>query len=402
MFRGFHSDQVVNHLKLESMILTGLPWPRGCSYLRCVPLASLENHLPNHQIIRKSSGNIWSYDTIRPFLYPVFGQVESRLDHRWHQIVQGAAPQARSREKKYEEKWTEAKKQKKLKNFVDETMGLGLVLVLSYRCVMLNRIVSARYNHMDMAHLEEILKECVAKGTRQRMIVTDGVIHSVGMHENLWFAHVSRVLDDPPSSNVIQNDMLHVFFWACMPSGLFHGRRYRTATQSSWTWQGWGCLKAKETKGKVISALRVPERCKSFAFLTEAKFATLRTSTRHKSLWTSARALGKHFTGQNSSVNWSFYSILTEWKKGRIETSWIVTFCRSCFHYPRGCFRCESFPQSRICCVTTVLPLRPCHRLSRCRPHLVQTKIIDLVLRTSIPWRLSFIIKFDFLLLHFE
>lgn len=326
MFRGFHSHQVVNHLKLESMILTGLPWPRGCSYLRCVPLASLENHLPNHQIIRKSSGNIWSYDTIRPFLYPVFGQVESRLDHRWHQIVQGAAPQARSREKKYEEKWTEAKKQKKLKNFVDETMGLGLVLVLSYRCVMLNRIVSARYNHMDMAHLEEILKECVAKGTRQRMIVTDGVIHSVGMHENLWFAHVSRVLDDPPSSNVIQNDMLHVFFWACMPSGLFHGRRYRTATQSSWTWQGWGCLKAKETKGKVISALRVPERCKSFAFLTEAKFATLRTSTRHKSLWTSARALGKHFTGQNSSVNWSFYSILTEWKKGRIETSWIVTF----------------------------------------------------------------------------
>ena len=60
-------------------------------------------------------------------------------------------------------------------------------------------VVSARYNHMDMAHLEEILKECVAKGTRQRMIVTDGVIHSVGMHENLWFAHVSRVLDDPPS-----------------------------------------------------------------------------------------------------------------------------------------------------------------------------------------------------------
>ena len=31
---------------------------------------------------------------------------------------------------------------------------------------------------MDMAHLEEILKECVAKGTRQRMIVTDGVMHS--------------------------------------------------------------------------------------------------------------------------------------------------------------------------------------------------------------------------------
>lgn len=233
MFRGFHSHQVLNHVKLESMILTGLPWPRGCSYLRCVPLASLENHLPNHQIIRKSSGNIWSYDTIRPFLYPIFGQVESRLDHRWHQIVQGAAPQARSREKKYEEKWTEAKKQTNLKNFLDETMGLGLVFVLSYRCVMLNRIVSARYNHMDMAHLEEILKECVAKGTRQRMIVTDGVIHSVGMHENLWFAHVSRVLDDPPSSNVIQNDMLHVFFWACMPSGLFHGRRYRTATQSS-------------------------------------------------------------------------------------------------------------------------------------------------------------------------
>ena len=37
---------------------------------------------------------------------------------------------------------------------------------------------NARYNHMDMAHLEEILKECVAKGTRQRMIVTDGVLHS--------------------------------------------------------------------------------------------------------------------------------------------------------------------------------------------------------------------------------
>ena len=55
-----------------------------------------------------------------------------------------------------------------------------------------------RYNHLDMAHLEveannptswhrghngtvsaqEILKECVAKGTRQRMIVTDGVLAS--------------------------------------------------------------------------------------------------------------------------------------------------------------------------------------------------------------------------------
>lgn len=40
------------------------------------------------------------------------------------------------------------------------------------------RFCSGRYNHMDMAHLEEILKECVAKGTRQRMIVTDGVMHS--------------------------------------------------------------------------------------------------------------------------------------------------------------------------------------------------------------------------------
>eukprot|EP00435_Cladocopium_sp_Y103_P063242 s4_g24.t2 len=37
-----------------------------------------------------------------------------------------------------------------------------------------------RYNHMDMAHLEEILKECVAKGTRQRMIVTDGVFSMDG------------------------------------------------------------------------------------------------------------------------------------------------------------------------------------------------------------------------------
>ncbi|CAK9040990.1 2-amino-3-ketobutyrate coenzyme A ligase [Durusdinium trenchii] len=37
-----------------------------------------------------------------------------------------------------------------------------------------------RYNHMDMAHLEEILRECVAKGTRQRMIVTDGVFSMDG------------------------------------------------------------------------------------------------------------------------------------------------------------------------------------------------------------------------------
>lgn len=37
-----------------------------------------------------------------------------------------------------------------------------------------------RYNHLDTAHLEEILKECVAKGTRQRMIVTDGVFSMDG------------------------------------------------------------------------------------------------------------------------------------------------------------------------------------------------------------------------------
>jgi len=37
-----------------------------------------------------------------------------------------------------------------------------------------------RYNHMDMANLEEILKECVAKGTRHRMIVTDGVFSMDG------------------------------------------------------------------------------------------------------------------------------------------------------------------------------------------------------------------------------
>ncbi|OLP85133.1 2-amino-3-ketobutyrate coenzyme A ligase, mitochondrial [Symbiodinium microadriaticum] len=34
------------------------------------------------------------------------------------------------------------------------------------------RLCKAQYNHLDTAHLEEILKECVAKGTRQRMIVT--------------------------------------------------------------------------------------------------------------------------------------------------------------------------------------------------------------------------------------
>jgi len=37
-----------------------------------------------------------------------------------------------------------------------------------------------RYNHLDMAHLEETLKECVAKGTRHRMIVTDGVFSMDG------------------------------------------------------------------------------------------------------------------------------------------------------------------------------------------------------------------------------
>eukprot|EP00440_Ansanella_granifera_P075814 gb/GFBE01082274.1/.p1 GENE.gb/GFBE01082274.1/~~gb/GFBE01082274.1/.p1 ORF type:complete len:430 (+),score=90.89 gb/GFBE01082274.1/:1-1290(+) len=37
-----------------------------------------------------------------------------------------------------------------------------------------------RYNHMDMAHLEEILKECVAKGSRHKMIVTDGVFSMDG------------------------------------------------------------------------------------------------------------------------------------------------------------------------------------------------------------------------------
>lgn len=37
-----------------------------------------------------------------------------------------------------------------------------------------------RYNHLDMGHLEEILKECVEKGTRHRMIVTDGVFSMDG------------------------------------------------------------------------------------------------------------------------------------------------------------------------------------------------------------------------------
>jgi len=37
-----------------------------------------------------------------------------------------------------------------------------------------------RYNHMDMAHLEEQLKDCVEKGTRHRMIVTDGVFSMDG------------------------------------------------------------------------------------------------------------------------------------------------------------------------------------------------------------------------------
>lgn len=37
-----------------------------------------------------------------------------------------------------------------------------------------------KYNHLDMAHLEEILTDCVAKGTRHRMIVTDGVFSMDG------------------------------------------------------------------------------------------------------------------------------------------------------------------------------------------------------------------------------
>jgi len=37
-----------------------------------------------------------------------------------------------------------------------------------------------RYNHIDMTHLEEILKECVEKGTRHRMIITDGVFSMDG------------------------------------------------------------------------------------------------------------------------------------------------------------------------------------------------------------------------------
>lgn len=37
-----------------------------------------------------------------------------------------------------------------------------------------------RYDHLDMAHLESILKECVEKGTRHRMICTDGVFSMDG------------------------------------------------------------------------------------------------------------------------------------------------------------------------------------------------------------------------------
>lgn len=37
-----------------------------------------------------------------------------------------------------------------------------------------------RYNHMDMGHLEEMLKQTVASGTRHRMIVTDGVFSMDG------------------------------------------------------------------------------------------------------------------------------------------------------------------------------------------------------------------------------
>lgn len=37
-----------------------------------------------------------------------------------------------------------------------------------------------RYNHIDMTHLEQILKECVEKGTRHRMIITDGVFSMDG------------------------------------------------------------------------------------------------------------------------------------------------------------------------------------------------------------------------------
>ena len=40
--------------------------------------------------------------------------------------------------------------------------------------------MAGRYNHLDMAHLEQILKDCVAQGTRQRMIVTDGVFSMDG------------------------------------------------------------------------------------------------------------------------------------------------------------------------------------------------------------------------------
>ncbi len=58
---------------------------------------------------------------------------------------------------------------------IDVKASFGVVVSVRY----VESAASARYNHMDMAHLEEILKECVAKGTRQRMIVTDGVMHSL-------------------------------------------------------------------------------------------------------------------------------------------------------------------------------------------------------------------------------
>jgi len=37
-----------------------------------------------------------------------------------------------------------------------------------------------RYDHLDMAHLEAILKECVEKGVRHKMVVTDGVFSMDG------------------------------------------------------------------------------------------------------------------------------------------------------------------------------------------------------------------------------
>ncbi len=101
---------------------------------------------------------------------------------------------------------------------------------------------------------------------------------------------------------------------------------------------------SSRSNGETISEV---EHCESFAFLTEAKFATLRTSTRHKSLWTNARALGKHFPQDLCGR----IGELTEWNN-MIKILHMLSL--------------PSWLHTRLNSA-----LRPCHRLSRCRPQTI-------------------------------